>query len=130
LPHGSAQVVPAAQSALPLPLQFTWHAPPSPHSTVQPAEPVQSAVHPPFGHWIVHVLLPVQLTVEPVSTLTVHVLPPAQLTVLFVPASRSHVLVPAQLEVQFEPQVPSQVDWPAHCEVQPVPHERSQVFFD
>ena len=55
-------------------------------------------------------LLPVQLTVEPVSTVTVHVLPPPHDTLLFVPVERVQSLVPVQLEVQFEVQLPAQLD--------------------
>ena len=101
-----------------------------PHSSEQAALPPHSALHPPFGHLIVHVLLPVQSSVEPVSSVTVHVLPPPQSTVLFVPVESVHVLVPVQLDVQFEPQLPSQTDCPAQLLVHPVPHARSHVFFD
>ena len=59
---------------------------------------------------MVHELLPVQASVEPVSSVTVQLLPPPHVTVLFVPVESVHWLVPAQLDVQFEPQLPSQVD--------------------
>jgi len=88
------------------PLQVTVHAAAAPHTTVQPAAPIQSAVQPPFGHWIVHVLLPVHDTVEPVSTLTSHALPPPQVTVLFVPVESAQLLVPSHVVVQFDKHVP------------------------
>jgi len=79
---------------------------------------------------MLHVLLPVHDTVEPVSTVTVHLLPPPHVTVLFVPVERLQVLVPSHVELQLEVQVPVHVDWPLHDVVHPVPHVESQEFFD
>jgi hypothetical protein len=76
------------------------------------------------------VLLPVQLTVEPVSTVRLHVLLPSHVTVLFVPVDSVHWLPPAQVELQFDSHVSLQADWPAHDDVHPVPHVESHVFFD
>jgi hypothetical protein len=109
-PQVPAHVVPAAQSCDCLPLHAMWQAVVPPHSTVQPALPPHSAVHPPFGHLIVHWLLPVQESVEPVSRVTLQLLPPPHVTVLFVPVDSVHWLVPVQLDVQFDPQLPAQVD--------------------
>ena len=93
------------------------------------ALPVQSAVQPPFGQWIVHELLPPHETVEPVSTVTSHVLPPAQLTVLFTPVESVQSLFPAHDHEQFEVQLPVQFDWPSHVVVQPVPQDESHLSF-
>jgi hypothetical protein len=89
---------------------LTVHAAAGPHTTVHPALPWQSAVQPPFGQLIVHVLLPVQPTVDPVSTVTLQVLPPPHVTVLFVPVETVQLLVPSHVVVQFDEQVPLQVD--------------------
>jgi hypothetical protein len=77
---------------------------------------------------MVHVLLPPQFTVVPVSTVRVHSLPPEQSTVLSVPVSRVHSLVPAHFEVQLAVQLPSHTERPAQVASQPEPHVRSQVF--
>jgi hypothetical protein len=111
-------------------LQFTVQSAVSPHTTVQSAFPVQSALQPPFGQSIVHVLSPVQDTLEPVSTFTLHVLPPPQVTLLFVPVESVHWLVPLQVVEQFDKHVPWQVDLPAHDVVHPVPHVELQLFLE
>lgn len=99
-----------------------------PHWTEHPALPAHSAVHPPFGQMIVHLLLPWQVSVEPVSRVTLQSLPPPQVTWLFVPVCRVHWLVPAHVDVHPEPQLPAHTDCPAHVLVHPVPHVRSQLF--
>lgn len=129
-PHAPVQVVPAAHSCERFPLHSTTHAVVPPHSTVHAVLPPHSAVQPPLGHLMVQLLLPSQVTFEPVSSVTAQVLPPEHDTVLLVPVSSVHWLVPAQLDVQFEPHDPSHTDWPPHFEVQPVPQLRSHVFFD
>jgi len=129
-PHGFIQVAPAAQERMPPPLHLTLHAAPSPHVTMQLEEPVQSAVHPPFGQLIEQVLLPPHATADPVSTFTLHVLPPLHVTVLLVPVEMSQLLVPSHVVVQFEVQLPWHVDLPAQEVVQPEPQTALQVFFD
>lgn len=128
--HGSSHVVPAAQSTDLSPLHLTWQAAPTPHSTLQPELPVQSAVQPPFGHWIVHLLLPWHESVDPVSSVILQSLPPPHVTWLLVPVTMVQSLVPAQLDVQFDPQLPAQTDWPSHVFVQPEPQVRSQLFLE
>jgi len=96
-PHGFGQVVPAAQVLVLPPLHLTVHAAAAPQTMVHPELPLQSAVQPPFGQLMVHVLFPVQPTVDPVSTVTSQVLPPPQLTVLFMPVESVHLLVPSQV---------------------------------
>lgn len=128
-PQLPAQVVPGAQSCDALPLHAILHGVVPPQMTLQPALPPHSAVQPPSGHLIVHVLLPVHASVEPGPISTLQVLPPPQVTVLFVPVSSVHVLVPVQLEVQFDWQLPSHVDWPEQVFVQPSPQVRSQLPF-
>jgi hypothetical protein len=102
----------------------------SPQVTVQLEAPVQSAVHPPFRQSIAHVLFPVHVTVDPVSTSTLHVLPPPHVTVLSTPVETMQLLVPSQVVAQFDRQLPAQVDLPAHDVVQPVPQTELQVFLD
>jgi hypothetical protein len=109
-------------------LQLIWHAIVPPHSTEQFVLPWQSTVQPPAGHLIAHVLLPVQVSVEPVPSEMLQSLPPPQVTVLLVPVVRLHVLVPSQVDVQFEEHEPAQVDLPAQSVVHPVPHVESHVF--
>ena len=124
------QVEPAAHVSFFPPLHTIVQAPPLPHVSEQPVLPLQSTVHPPFGHSTLHVLLPWQVSVDEVSSVTVHLLPPPHVTLLFVPVESLHSLVPLQVEVQFDSQLPSQVDCPAQLVVQPVPHVESHVFFD
>ena len=107
-----------------------WHAIVPPQATVHDELPVQSAVHPPFGQSIAHLLLPWQVTVEPVSTATLQSLPPPQVTVLSTPVLSVQVLVPSHVDVQSDAQLPAHVDWPAQVFVHPVPHVRSQLFFE
>ena len=76
------------------------------HSTEQPALPPHSAVQPPAGHLIVHVLLPSHVSVDPLPSVTAQSAPPEHVTVLLVPVCSVHLLVPAQLEVQPDPQLP------------------------
>jgi hypothetical protein len=78
--HEPSQVLPAAQSSIRFPLHSMWHGEPGPHSTRQPALPVQSAVQPPLGHLISQVLLPWHDSVLPVSRVMVQSLPPPQVT--------------------------------------------------
>jgi hypothetical protein len=59
-------------------LELIAQSVPAPQTTVQPAIPAHETVPPPFGHSIAHVLLPVQATVDPVSTNTWQSLPLAQ----------------------------------------------------
>ena len=108
--QGLSQVLPAAHGLVPPPLHFTLQSSSPPHTTVQPAEPAQSAVQPPLGHSIMHALLPVQATVDPVPTCTSHVLPPPQVTVLSAPVDSMQLLVPSHVLVQFDVQLPWQVD--------------------
>jgi hypothetical protein len=98
------------------------------HPTMHSAEPAQSTVHPPAGQWMLHVLLPSHVIVEPASRVTSQRLPPAHVTWLLAPVASVHWLVPAQLEVQFVPQVPEQVERPSQVLVQPLPHVRSHWF--
>ena len=77
-----------------------------------------------------HVLLPVQLKVEPVSTVISHVLPPSHVTLLFAPAESVQLLVPPHVDVQFASQVPTHVDCPSQVVVHPVPHDALHVFFE
>ena len=58
--------------------------------TLHFAFPWQLVVQPLFGHVTLHVLLPVQSTIEPVSTVRSHVLLPSQVTLLFVPVDNVH----------------------------------------
>jgi hypothetical protein len=83
-------------------LHFTVQSAAAPHTIEHDELPAHSAVHPPLGQVIVHVLLPEHETVDPVSTDTAHVLPPPQVTVLFVPVETVHSLVPSHVVVQFE----------------------------
>ncbi len=129
-PHGSVHVVPAGQLAVFPPLQVMVQASVPPHTTVQPLLPAHAAVQPPLGQVMLHELLPVHETVEPVSTVTWQLLPPPQVTVLLVPVETVQSLVPLHVVVQFEPHVPLHVDCPSHVVVQPVPHEESHVFLD
>ena len=87
-----------------------WHGSVPPHSTVQSVLPEHSALQPPFGQRMTHVLLPPQATVEPVSTSTLQLLPPAHVTSLFTPVEMVHVLAPLQLEVQLAVQLPAHSD--------------------
>jgi hypothetical protein len=128
--HGFAHVVPAAHVSVLPPLHLTVHAAAAPQTIVHPVLPWQSAVQPPFGQLMLQVLLPVQETVEPVSTVTVHLLPPPQVTLLFVPVESVHSLVPVQVDEHPSVHVPVQVDWPLQVVVQPLPHVVSQLFFD
>jgi hypothetical protein len=128
-PHGFVHVVPAAQVCVPA-LHSTVHAASSPQVTMQLEDPVQSAVHPPFGQLIEHVLFPVHVTVDPVSTSTLQLLPPPQLTVLSVPVETVQLLVPSHWVVQLDKQLPWHVDFPAHEVVQPVPQIELQMFFE
>ncbi len=91
---------------------------------------MQSAVHPPFGQSIAHVLFPVHATVDPVSTSTLHVLPPPHVTVLSVPVETAQLLVPSQVVMQLDKQLPWHVDFQAHDVVQPVPQIELQVFLE
>jgi hypothetical protein len=125
--HGFAHVEPAAQVCIPPPLHLIVQAASSPQVTVQLAAPVQSAVHPPLGQSIAHVLFPVHVTVDPVSTPTLHVLPPPHVTVLSIPVETVQLLVPSQVVVQLDRQLPSHVDLPAHDVVQPVPQVELQL---
>jgi len=127
-PHAPAHVVPAAQSCVLPPLQLILHAAVPPHSTEQSVLPWQSTVQPPSGHLIAHLLLPVQVSVEPPPSEMLQSLPPPQVTVLFVPVVRLQVLVPLQVDVQFDWQLPEHVDCPAQSVVQPVPHVELHVF--
>ncbi len=128
--QGSVHVVPAAQVTVLPPLHWIVHAAPLPHCTVQPVAPEQSAEQPPLGQSMVQVLDPVQLTVDPLPTVTMHVLPPPQVTVLLVPVETVQLLVPSQVVVQFDWQLPWHIDCPSHVVVHPVPHEELQVFFE
>jgi hypothetical protein len=76
------------------------------------------------------VLLPVQETVEPVSTVTLQVLPPPHVTVLLVPVDNVQLLVPSHVDEQFDVHVPVQVDLPAQVVVQPVPQRESHLLLD
>lgn len=93
---------PAAHACVFPPLHLMVHAEVPPQTTEHSELPLQSAVHPPFGHSIVQELFPVHDTTEPVSTVAWHVLPPPQLTVLFVPVDSVHWLVPSHVVVQFD----------------------------
>jgi hypothetical protein len=106
LGHGFVHVVPAAQVCMLPPLHLTVHAASSPQVTMQLEDPVQSAVHPPFGQSIEHVLFPPHATVDPVSTFTLQLLPPPHVTVLLIPVETVQLLVPSHLVVQFERQLP------------------------
>lgn len=77
-----------------------------------------------------HLLLPVQLTVDPVSTSTLQPLLPSHVTLLFVPVVIVQSLPPAQFVVQFDSHVETHVDCPSHVVLQPVPHDALHVFFD
>jgi hypothetical protein len=128
--HGFAQVEPAAQVCTPPPLQLIVQGASSPQATVQLEAPVQSAVQPPLGHSIAHILFPVHAMVDPLSTFTLHVLPPPHVTALSIPVETVQRLVPSQRVVQLERQLPSQVDLPEHAVVQPVPQIELQVFLE
>jgi hypothetical protein len=78
---------------------------------VHAALPVQSAVQPPFGQWIVQVLFPPHETVEPVSIVTSHVLPPAHETLLSVPVEMVQSLFPSHVQVQPEEHEPSHLSF-------------------
>ena len=121
--------MPAAQSSVFWPLQVNLQAVVPPHSMEQPALPAHSAVHPPCGHLMVHLLLPVHWSVEPTPRLTEQSLPPPHVTVLFVPVSMLQSLVPLHVAVQFDSHDELHVDWPSHVVVQPVPHAASHVPF-
>jgi hypothetical protein len=123
-------VVPAAQLCDFPPLHITVHAAAEPHTTVQLALPVQSAVQPPFGQLTWQLLFPPHATVEPTSTVTLHELPPPQLTVLFVPVESAQLLVPSHFDVQFDWHVPVHVDFPAQVVLHPVPHVVVQWFWE
>jgi hypothetical protein len=112
------------------PLHLTVHAVSSPQVTMQLEDPVQSAVHPPFGHSIEHELFPVHVTVDPVSTFTLQLLPPPHVTVLPVPVESMQLLVPSHVVVQLDRQLPWHVDFPAHDVVQPVPQIELQLFLE
>lgn len=130
LPHGFVHVVPAAHVCVLPPLHVTVHAAEPPHCTVQPDEPAQLAVQPPCGQSIMHVLWPVQSTLDPEPTVTWHVLPPPHVSVLFVPVVTVQLLVPSHVVLQFDAHVLWHVDCPSHVVVQPVPHEALQSFFE
>jgi hypothetical protein len=129
-PHGFVHVVPAAQVCVLPPLHLTAHAVSSPQVTMQLEDPVQSAVQPPFGQSIEHVLFPPHPTVDPVSTLTLQLLPPPQVTMLLVPVETVQLLVPSHVVVQLDRQLPWHVDLPAHDVVQPVPQIALQLFLE
>ena len=112
------------------PLHLTVHAVSSPQVTMQLEDPVQSAVHPPFGQSIEHELFPVHVTVDPVSTFTLQLLPPPHVTVLLIPVESMQLLVPSHLVVQLDKQLPWHVDFPAHDVVQPVPQIELQLFLE
>lgn len=76
-------VVPAAHVSVLPPLQLIVQAAAAPHSIVHSLAPEHVAVQPPFGHLIAQVLVPSQLTVVPVSTVSEHLLPPPHVTLLF-----------------------------------------------
>ena len=124
------QVVPAAHCFVVPPLQPTEHATSPPQKIEQSALPLQSMVQPPLGQSTMQALLPVQDTVDPVSTSTSHPLPPPQVTVLLVPVEMVQLLLPSHVLMQFETHVMAHVDWPAQLVVQPVPHEVVQSFFE
>jgi hypothetical protein len=123
-------VLPAAHVSFFPPLHVIVHAAVPPQTTVQPVLPWQSAVQPPFGQLMLHELLPVHDTVEPVSTVTVHDAPPPHVTVLLVPVEMLQLLVPVQVDVQFDVHVWLHVDCPLQLEVHPVLHVEVQVFLD
>lgn len=123
-------MVPAAQVCVLPPLHMTVQGVSSPQVTMQLADPVQSAVHPPLGQSIEHELFPPHATVDPVSTLTLQLLPPPHVTVLLVPVETVQLLVPSHLVVQLDRQLPWHVDFPAHDVVQPVPQIALQLFLE
>ena len=129
-PHGFVHVVPAPQVCMLPPLHLTVHAASCPQATMQLEDPVQSAVHPPFGQSIEQVLFPVHVTVDPVSTFTLQLLPPPHVTVLLVPVESAQLLVPSHVVVQLARQLPWHVDFPAHDVVQPVPQIELQLFLE
>ena len=128
--QGFAHVDPAAQLCTAPPLHWIVQAASSPQVTVQLAAPVQSAVHPPLGQSIAHVLFPVHPTVDPVSTFTLQLLPPPHVTVLSIPVETLQLLVPSHVVVQLDKHLPSQVDLPAHDVAQPVPQIELHVFLE
>jgi len=126
--HTPVQVDPGMHSCTVIPLQLILHAVLPPQVTVQAAAPAHSAVHPPLGQAMSHMLSPRHVSVEPWSRVIVHLLPPSHVTLLSVPVDSVQSLVPPQLEVQFELQVPAQTDCPSHVLVQPVPQVVLQLF--
>jgi hypothetical protein len=123
-----SHVVPGGQDCAFVPLHSIVQATAPPQTTLQPADPPHSAVQPPFGQVMVQVLLPRQLSFEPVSRVILQSLPPSHVTWLFTPVWSVHWLVPAQLEVQLEVQLPAQVERPSQVLVHPVPQVRSHWF--
>jgi hypothetical protein len=61
---------PAAQSCTFMPLQSIEHAAAPPQRIVHVVEPAHSATQPPFGQSTVQLLSPLQVTVDPLSTVT------------------------------------------------------------
>ena len=130
LAHTPVHSDPAAQSCAFMPLQSMEQAAVPPHRIVQVAAPAHSATHSPFGQSTVQLLSPLQVMVDPVSSITLQALPPSQVTWLLMPVASVQSLVPPQVDVQFDPQLPAHTDWPSQVLVQPEPHVRLHWFFE
>jgi hypothetical protein len=93
-------------------LHVKEHAVDPPHVMLHCAVPSQTAVQPPAGQSMLHVVSPVHVSVEPVPSATFASAPPDTVTLLSAPVLSEQLLEPEHVDTQFDWHVATQSDCP------------------